>query len=631
MTSKRRETIHISLGSTANSITSHLLNLQGLAATSDEFDADITHTVYQQTRVPRVLMIDEPHQFSRQVQQGPLPTVSTWSGQVEIQREESASTTRSVLESLKEAAASLAYSEHSRYRVKQNVTRYDSLDNGRHVNWDNLQDDDGDHETEEEGVRRQQQEQQQWIQSTKEPMEQQMDSIWQQKDTLDTEEILPWFHYFMPPYQPLFSSPLPFAQGSHVEETWDTFQKGATELKNWKETLMLERLRHLLEDCDSLQGVVLVTEGCGIYSGLATALLQELQEDCKTAGRLVINVVDPPESESSDEGWHPAHVRLVRRNIQTGLALHGLATNCHALLPLSIGKHKSMFHASTQLAIGLETATLPYRINGKGSQIGLAGGYFGGSGFASAGYGTSEQLSFGEYLASLQPSPRYKIFELDLCTETIDLANMLMEGTSLERDHRMRLQGRDAYVRRPRDVLPGGWLEADSLVSYSPKAIGKRSFHHHFGLAGLMRPSSKSSNIPDYLTCTMESIGIRYRPEVSMGTVASTSICQLVAGGYGAGSYWKKTLSPETPVLTVLSNSTRSYSYLSTVARNMKQGLSRKFNGYHNRDVMQNILPEAEDCKEAMEHSLDLRDIYHPPDGSGLGVDEEGTYFDDGS
>jgi hypothetical protein len=58
--------------------------------------------------------------------------------------------------------------------------------------------------------------------------------------------------------------------------------------------------------------------------------------------------------------------------------------------------------------------------------------------------------------------------------------------------------------------------------------------------------------------------------------------------------------------------------------------LSRKFSGYHNRDVMQNILPEAEDCKEAMEYSLDLRDIYHPPDGSGLGVDEEGTYFDDG-
>ena len=208
---------------------------------------------------------------------------------------------------------------------------------------------------------------------------------------------------------------------------------------------------------------------------------------------------------------------------------------------------------------------------------------------------------------------------------------MLIEGTSLERDHRMRYQGRDASVHRPRDVLPGGWLEADSLIRYSPTAVGKRSSHHHFGLAGLMRPSSKSSNISDYLTCTMESIGIRYRPEVSMGTVTSTSICQLVAGGYGAGSYWKNVVSSETPVLTVLSNSTRSYSYLSTVSSNMKQGFSRKFNGYYNRDVMQNILPEAEDCKEAMELSLDLRDIYHPPDGSGLGVDEEGSYFDDGS
>jgi len=630
----------ISLGSTANLVSSHLLNLYGLAATTSNegFDATVTHTVHQHTLVPRVLMVDEPHQFQRVLHhQGDQITSSqhhdlsmAWTGLVEKHVVETTATQKedtpslALLERLHEAATSLAYSEHSRYR--EHERQKDMNDSGRHVDWDSLHDEDNEEETDEELARRQIREQQQWIQRTKEPLERQMDSLWDQQD-----KELPWIYYFMPPFPPLFATSLPFARDSHVDETWDTYQNGATDLKSWKENEMIERLRHLLEDCDSLQGVVLLTEGCGIYSGLAVALLQELCEESKASGRLVFNVIDPPEADTTDEGWQPAHVRLVRRNIQGGLALHGLATNCHAMLPLSVGKDKSIFHATTQLALGLETATLPYRIDGQGSQIGLAGGYYAGTSYSSAGYGISEHLSFGEYLASLQPSPRLKLLELELCTESVDLASMLLEGTSLERDYRMRTRGRDAHLLRPREVLPGGWLEADSLVSCSPRAVGQRSLHHHFGLSGLMRPASTSSGASDYLTCIMESIGIRYRPEVSMGTVTSRSIHQLVAGGYGAGSYWKSMLFPETPVLAILSNSTRSYSYLNSLSSSMRDGLSRKFNGYHNRDVMQNILPEAEDCKEAMEYSLDLRDIYHPPNGSGLGVDEEGNYFDYGT
>ena len=105
-----------------------------------------------------------------------------------------------------------------------------------------------------------------------------MDSLWDQQD-----KELPWIYYFMPPFPPLFATSLPFARDSHVDETWDTYQNGATDLKSWKENEMIERLRHLLEDCDSLQGVVLLTEGCGIYSGLAVALLQELCEESKAA------------------------------------------------------------------------------------------------------------------------------------------------------------------------------------------------------------------------------------------------------------------------------------------------------------------------------------------------------------
>jgi hypothetical protein len=60
----------------------------------------------------------------------------------------------------------------------------------------------------------------------------------------------------------------------------------------------------------------------------------------------------------------------------------------------------------------------------------------------------------------------------------------------------------------------------------------------------------------------------------------------------------------------------------------MEQVLSPRFKGYLNRDTAEGILPDAEDCMEAMEKCLDLRDSYAPPEGSGLRVDSEGTYFD---
>jgi hypothetical protein len=60
----------------------------------------------------------------------------------------------------------------------------------------------------------------------------------------------------------------------------------------------------------------------------------------------------------------------------------------------------------------------------------------------------------------------------------------------------------------------------------------------------------------------------------------------------------------------------------------MKQALSHKFRGYHSRDAANGVLPESEDCEEAKQHCFHVRDVYCPPDSSGLAVDEEGTYFD---
>eukprot|EP00540_Astrosyne_radiata_P015515 CAMPEP_0116835484 /NCGR_PEP_ID=MMETSP0418-20121206/7572_1 /TAXON_ID=1158023 /ORGANISM="Astrosyne radiata, Strain 13vi08-1A" /LENGTH=198 /DNA_ID=CAMNT_0004465159 /DNA_START=15 /DNA_END=611 /DNA_ORIENTATION=+ len=195
-------------------------------------------------------------------------------------------------------------------------------------------------------------------------------------------------------------------------------------------------------------------------------------------------------------------------------------------------------------------------------------------------------------------------------------------------------KGRNAQRRL--DVLPGAWLDTNEhLMTLSPiggfssPSDDRRSLHHHFALSTSLRPSFQKP-VSDTLTCLMEGMGVRYRPSVSMGHVVNESLHTLTSGGYGAGSYWKRLYPSHPSVLAVLANSSRSYSWLHETATNMKESLSPKFRGYHSRDVISGVLPEAEDCREALEYCFDVRDVYHPPEGSGLGVDEEGAYFDDG-
>jgi hypothetical protein len=127
----------------------------------------------------------------------------------------------------------------------------------------------------------------------------------------------------------------------------------------------------------------------------------------------------------------------------------------------------------------------------------------------------------------------------------------------------------------------------------------------------------------------MQGMGIRYRPESSMATVANQSLAALTGDGYAAGSYWQSVWGSSTPVLSVLGNSTRVYPHLQQISDDMKQAMLPRSRGFYNRDVTNGLLPEAEDCQEALAYCLDVRDLYRPPQGSGLAVDEEGTYFDE--
>ena len=134
-----------------------------------------------------------------------------------------------------------------------------------------------------------------------------------------------------------------------------------------------------------------------------------------------------------------------------------------------------------------------------------------------------------------------------------------------------------------------------------------------------------------YLTCLVEGMGIQYRPERSMATFVNQPLGEMTFGGegggnnYGAGIYWKYIIPQvKTPVLAVLGNSTRAYASLNDISVNMKTAMkSTRFRGYCNRDIANGVIPELEDCEEALEACWNKRDVYQPPSGSDLRLEED--------
>ena len=277
-----------------------------------------------------------------------------------------------------------------------------------------------------------------------------------------------------------------------------------------------------------------------------------------------------------------------------------------------------------------------------------------------------------------------------------DLQKQMMRGTSVERMmmEQQRQQFRSSRNNRgssssSRSNDPGEWMEDMStygglLSSLSGNSIpfGRRADHHHFALSTSLRLSAFDArsfgagiNNGDcatsaFLRPMMESMGVKYRPEVSVGAVVKDSVVDLT----GVGSYWRSVfadrssspsststseqsgesgsgnnlstqaskkacirspmdIASNTSILSVLGNSTRSYPRIHSISTGFVDALhSRRNMGYLSRDVMAGIIPEQDDCEEALEHCQELADVYEPPMGSGLVVGEDDdldAYFDD--
>jgi hypothetical protein len=509
--------------------------------------------------------------------------------------------------------------------------------------WDgDEEEEEGEEEDPADRLRRMNHQKKKWKEQTEEPVQRELDS-WAENILAESSSAVPtnWMEYLMPPYSSKSKVPLPYSHQSQMIAHWDSYT--TSHLQEWKEDDLSERLRHLLENSDACQGVCITTEGHGVYAGLASFLLQEFKDECKSAGRIVFHlnsssstrkpVVD---DQSAELGWQPAHVERLRQHLCNGLALSDITQHSDAILPLRLGTddNKSLFEASARLAMALESTTLPFRLNSNADpryKIGLQNAPFFGQGGTDSRWGsTAQSLTIWEYLSCLKPQRQYSVLELDvvqnITTSNKELWNHFKVGTSIERDQRMRDMGRDATRNRPRDTSPGGWMQdvkhGGILSSLSLGDITDRSLHHHFGLSTSVRPILQS-DLSQYLTCLVQGMGIRYRPERSMCTVLDQTIGNLTRSGYGAGAYWRSLVGKDVPVVSVLGNTTRVYPLLDQKSSKMKMVLGHRYRGYYNRDVMNGVLPEAEDCQEALENCFNVRDAYLPPEGSGL-VEPEG-------
>ena len=652
-----REVIHLSLGREACEISAHLLNLQGLAATQDErddapaplCDSAVTHTNLNSSSnllVPRALLIDDFYTASNQVtvDVSQLDVHSAWSGSVEQmnvtdfnqfdQFPDKATFGASNRSNPKDAsllldeffrdASALAQSCYSRYRVDQSTQQRPATtkSSSRHVDWDQIMEES--EEVEEETIQLQSRAHFRHWQQSKQTMQTRLDDFWTGaiEESTDALTQVPssksinhshpvwssWRHYLMPPFHPKSILTLTRADDSYLAGNVHNEQ-------------LEERIRWLLEDCDSCQGAVVATSGHGTFAGLTTQAMEYLSDETPSSLRWIINSSDS--AATTADSWRSRQVLAVRSWLESGVSLQTQVSSSHAFLPLS--SPTSLPASPPWIAAALETAMLPYRLHESNrAKVSLDSPFYG-SCQNDLRFGVASKLSFSEFIKILTPSQRHSILELDALpplplSETPPLWQCLHDGTSVQRDHRMKFEPSQVGTRRPLDVLPGAWLlpAPQGLLSSVSPSLPDRSTHQHFSLMSCIRGPdfTASASMSQYLTCLMEGMGIRYRPEQSAACVAEQSLEKLLEGGYAVGSYYRALKLDASTTLSVIGNSTRSYSHLAATAQKMKDALAPRYRGFYSRDIASGLLPEEEDCIEALSCCLDLRDAYSPPSRS---------------
>ena len=223
---------------------------------------------------------------------------------------------------------------------------------------------------------------------------------------------------------------------------------------NWFEDVLWERVRKILEDCDSCQGLVLVQSSSsttssssenendgdgGVFAGWGTALLREWHDECPNTCQLVLNIDEAAAAAATADKNNGATAtsanqnqdrqqKAIRRQVQRALQLADQCELADAYLPLQLpavpgysNTYNDLVASAAAVAAALESGTLPYRLaassgSSRRSLLGLQSYY---SGSSSYPYGTAPNLSYREFVRSLQrQSASRNVLELDALLPT---------------------------------------------------------------------------------------------------------------------------------------------------------------------------------------------------------------------
>jgi hypothetical protein len=688
--------VQVAFGPSACHLASHWLNLQGLAATTtgqQQRDGDaaaaavvalcsapVMHSVYRETYVPRAILVDYPYHPQQQQAPSLLATAGGGGGQplqpLGQERQEGEGDLRphyqpqqqhhkaSVsYEEFTRLAASLAFHPNSRYHVPSHKTQHQSTSSsafaptGRQVNWDEEEEEE---EDDEDRTRNDENEDRRRHEAWKREFtaaQETLDRFWEQESSSSPIEEGPtaevgtqppsgrdWRTMLMHPYRPdgtILTAPrmsLGTGHGAGANPVVETYTSGQTpDVTSWMETTVWETARQRLEECDSCQGLILGHSGA-VFAGWATSFLREWNDECPHKSCLVVATSSSEMSLTgggNNNGWDEK-----RHILQHLLALDDHNDLADAVLPCHVGGDDVV---SAEAACALEAATLPFRLQPSSSKSRAR------TLLSSATLNQDDftgTLSFREFLRTLlRQSASRNLLHLSSyrpgpTNEDNLLQTALLQGTSIQRDYRMRQPGyAGGGIHRGPDELPGKWLSETTvgglMSNWLPNTpihgpVGDRSLHYNFASSAALRMSATVNGIDDYATGLLESMAIRYRPAQAMATVVNESLSDITCNGYAAGSYWAthQRRRAATVQLATLDNSSRVYPYLhhlvTATERIMAPGSRRSLDrSRYNQDLALGLVPELDDAKDATTSIMDLHDCYTPPESSGLVFDND--------
>ena len=668
--------IRISLGPLANTVSSHLCNLETLAIANDDEEGRsgpilnpfITHSHRGGTLVPRALFVDQKQELAFN-NNNSMEDIIPWGGAVDSYEQIGA------INPLDDADFFRTFREQAGYALtgalnrnpnrptKKRSAKSSDENESRHMNWDDLGSEKED-EDEEEAERRRQEKERMDYQNQR-ALEQSAESAW-----MECPIPKHWRDYvILPPHVTTdhMMLPLPNIYPHSHEETKSSFlsgwklEEGSSYGRKFRDDILGDSIRNLLEESDYVGGFqVLIDFSSAFYSGLCTSVLEEIGDECKGVGRWSIgvgnsNIPDDSTNSINSSGMYSQirreeRQKFFRRDLNYGLSMHGVMENSDLLLPIdlahcakalnrknehSIDSFHSNFLGGAGAALALETSTLQYRLSGNSNngQIAMAGC---GMSYFADDYITKNRMGFHDFISSLLPANRYSLVELNARISSLDnisLYETLEKGTSLGEQRRMRNDPRGA--RRDPRVKPGDWLAGEDLVSslsFSHGQSNDRSLHSHFGLSSSIRTPChpRIENPVHSCTASLMESAARYRSERRLACVVDSSIDKAIKGG----SYWVNSIFPgseqqdpsrmkNTSILSVLENSTRSHSFIKDKSTKFSRCLSRSMKGFFVRDNSAGLLPDEEECYESLECLKNLDETYNP----GLDVEDE-EYYD---